>query len=231
MRYQNKFLIGNYSIGLLIGASLILSTSCTQEQQAGLSEVSKIHFSASNVSQLDSAEPTDSSTENNPETEIAVLENLAASDMAVKLCFKRLRLKPVEVDELIDEEIIEVEPSEETLSLEEEIEDNFDYELGLIELDATASFVDALEIPEGEEFRRIEFDLNKNCENNSSVSFSLEGEEFSTDDRIKIKFEGEFGTDIKGALVRATQAIMKALSNHNSETRIKDLLKDAGGDL
>ena len=95
----------------------------------------------------------------------------AVSDL--KFCFKRLRFK----QDLADT----VDPA---------LEDNIDLELGQVSISTTGTLLGTVQVPEGT-YRRVEFDLESDCDGTTKNSVDLISDSYSgaSTDRITIKFE------------------------------------------
>ena len=98
-----------------------------------------------------------------------------ASVSSVKLCFKRLRFKTGGSDPLAGS-------------------GNIDFYPGEVRLTTTGNTLGAVSIPIGV-YRRVEFDLEKNCPGSTSgnsVDLSNSHGTYASQDSITIKFEGTF---------------------------------------
>lgn len=132
-----------------------------------------------------------------------------------KLCFKRLRFKSEDLD------------SSNGSSSQGDTEDNIDLQLGEVEIYPGAPLGEVT-IPAGT-YRRIEFDLDRNCPSGSSVSFQNSSGNFSTQDTITIKFEGTFEASSSGQKVSLGMgAILSALDSVTNAGQIKNSLEAAG---
>ncbi len=129
----------------------------------------------------------------------------------VNLCFKRLRFKPVENDDSTAE--------------------NIDLNLGLVTIDPIGTNIVSVSVPEGT-YRRIEFDLERDCDGfpSPSVSFTNGVTTYSTQDNIKIKFEGTLVVDADKTVTLDTDIILDALDNVTSDNQIKNTLEAVTGD-
>lgn len=130
---------------------------------------------------------------------------------SVSLCFKRLRFKPVENDDSTAE--------------------NYDLTLGLLTIDPNGTDVVSISVPEGT-YRRIEFDLEGNCNGlgDPSVSFVNGMATYSTQDNIKIKFEGVLVVDSDETVNLDTDKILDALDTVSANNQIKNTLEAITGD-
>jgi hypothetical protein len=145
-----------------------------------------------------------------------IYESLVPSAYAnasnVSLCFKRLRFKPVENDDSSAE--------------------NYDLALGLVTIDPNGTNIVSVSVPEGT-YRRIEFDLEANCNGSivPSVSFTNLNGQFTSQDNIKIKFQGELVVDADKTVNLDIDAIIDTMDSINPGDDIKNKLEDALGDF
>jgi len=130
---------------------------------------------------------------------------------SVDLCFKRLRFKPVENDDSTAE--------------------NYDLALGQVTIDPNGTNIVSVAVPEGT-YRRIEFDLEANCNGlvAPSVLFENGVTTYSTQDNIKIKFEGILVVDGDKTVNLNTDVILDALGSVSSDGDIKNTLEAVTGD-
>jgi hypothetical protein len=129
---------------------------------------------------------------------------------SVDLCFKRLRFKPVENDDSSAE--------------------NYDLSLGRVTIDPNGTNIVSVSVPEGT-YRRIEFDLEGNCDGLGAPSVSfVNGVSYSTQDNIKIKFEGILVVDSDEMVSLDTDKILDALDTVSSSNQIKNTLEAVTGD-
>ena len=137
-----------------------------------------------------------------------------AAASGAKLCFKRLRFKMEDTDSSSG-------------SAQSDSEDNIDLQLGEVDIYPGAPLGEVT-IPAGT-YRRIEFDLDRNCPSGSSVSFQNSSGSFSTQDTITIKFEGTFEASSSGQKVSLGMgAILSALDSVTNAGQIKNTLEAAG---
>lgn len=128
-----------------------------------------------------------------------------------KFCFKRLRFKP---------------DSSSSGS-------NIDLELGQIDIDPNGTDLLTVEVPVGE-YKRIEFDLEKDCDGvgfKSSVEFDNANGPFDTDETITIKFDGSYNVSSAGTLTLDIDALYDALDLVTANNQIKPALENAPGDF
>jgi hypothetical protein len=142
----------------------------------------------------------------------SLITSANANSSNVSLCFKRLRFKPVENDDSSAE--------------------NYDLALGLVTIDPNGTNIASVSVPEGT-YRRIEFDLEANCNGTivPSVSFTNLNGTFSSEDNIKIKFEGILVVDADKTLNLNIDAILDAMDSINSGDDIENDLENALGDF
>jgi hypothetical protein len=129
---------------------------------------------------------------------------------SVDLCFKRLRFKPVENDDTSAE--------------------NYDLALGLVTINPNGTNIVSVSVPEGT-YLRIEFDLEGDCDGSGAPSVSfVNGVPYSTQDNIKIKFEGILVVDSDKMVNLDTDKILDALDTVSSSNQIKNILEAVTGD-
>ena len=145
------------------------------------------------------------------------LNNLEAESVnSLFMCFKRLRFKKVDSD---------------TDSNPELDEDNIDIELGEIEVSPTGTNITSVSIEEGT-YTRIEFDLENDCISGKSVQLENSQGSFNTDDRITIKFDGQFNANAGNQILSlGIQNLIDALDSVNDNSEIKTKLESVSGDL
>ncbi len=141
----------------------------------------------------------------------SLIPSAYANASNVSLCFKRLRFKPVENDDSSAE--------------------NYDITLGRVTIDPNGTDLGSVSVPEGM-YRRIEFDLEANCNGSiaPSVSFTNLNGTFSSQDNIKIKFEGNLVVDADKTVNLDIDAILDAMDSINPGDDIKNDLENALGD-
>lgn len=141
----------------------------------------------------------------------------------VTLCFKRLRFKIAEGAETSETE-------KATSS------DNVDFNPGEITVSSTGdTTIGSVKVPAGS-YRRIEFDLEKNCPGGTtgnsvqvwSSTNSTATPDFVTQDRVTVKFFGAFTAGSDGQIVNLSVAnILSALTQVATSGDIKIKLQDA----
>lgn len=127
----------------------------------------------------------------------------------LRLCFKRVRFKTTSSSSAGD---IELELGE--VSINQEGTD-----LGEVEISDTT-------------YRRIEFDIDKNCDDTSKPSIQIMNDNgtFTSDDHITIKFEGEFKPSDDGDLDMYVQNIVDSVKNYQlSDGELKEVLEEVSG--
>lgn len=108
---------------------------------------------------------------------------------------------------------------------------NFDLLIGQKTISAAATSVVSAAVPEGV-YRRIEFDLEPNCDGSSkpSVQFTNNNGTFNTNDTMTIKFEGVYTVNADGTLVLNVDALFDAMDTVTVNTQIKTVLEASTGD-
>lgn len=129
-------------------------------------------------------------------------------------CFKRVRFKRVDV----------------TTSDPSNSEDNVDFAIGEITILSGGTSLGEINVPEGT-YKRIEFDLEKDCSSNVSVSLNNDNGNYSTDSRVTIKFTGELVINEAKSINLNIQPIINAANSYNGTGKLKDVLEDATGTL
>lgn len=130
----------------------------------------------------------------------APLQSLDAGSMAVsnlKMCFKRLRFKPVSG-----------------------VDDNIDLQLGEVSVVATGMLVATAMVPAGT-YSRVEFDLDTHCASGKSVQVTNLNGTFASVDTITIRFDGNLVLMQSQNLDLNIQAIITALNAATSDADIK----------
>ncbi len=142
----------------------------------------------------------------------SLIPSAYANVSGISMCFKRLRFKPVE-------------------TTEEEAE-NVDLTLGQKNIDPNGTDLVTVSIPEGT-YRRIEFDLEPDCDGTTkpSVSFTNFYSTLSTRDRMTIKFDGTYVVSENGTLDLNINAIINKMDIITSSDNIEDALEEIAGDF
>jgi hypothetical protein len=137
-----------------------------------------------------------------------------AAVTTLKMCFKRLRIKPVDEDS--------ADPAADSA--------NVDFELGEVTVSNAGTSLGTISVPEGE-YRRIEFDLESNCASGKSLQLTNANGTFSTNERITIKFSGVFNADADGVLNLGVQNILDALNSYTAPASLRDTAEAVSGVL
>lgn len=133
----------------------------------------------------------------------------------LSFCFKRLRFKKADT----------------STSDPDNSEDNIDFEVGEIDLTNAGTLLGEIELEEGT-YKRLEFDLNDNCSSGLSVDLNNDNSDFTSTDRITIKFSGTFtASGSNKTLSLGVQHIIDALGSYNGSPSLKDKLEGLSGSL
>lgn len=132
----------------------------------------------------------------------------------LKFCFKRLRFKkdisdlPGDDDDLLD--------------------DNIDFNLGEQIITSSGALLGTVNVPEGT-YYRVEFDLEPEC---AGVSARVTNDfgTFSSNEQIKVKFDGVFVVNGTENLELGVQNILSEVNAHNGGN-LADRLESISGDL
>ena len=137
-----------------------------------------------------------------------------ASVSDIRGCFKRLRFKLDVNEDSWDPEISE---------------DNIDFSIGEVSLTSGGTELGTVSVPEGV-YRRLEFDLEDDCGTDYALKVSNRNGDFTTSDRITIKFEGQFiAEDSAQQLNLAVEDIIGALTNYDGTDDLKDIAEGTRG--
>ncbi|MCM2280985.1 MAG: hypothetical protein NDI61_03970 [Bdellovibrionaceae bacterium] len=139
-----------------------------------------------------------------------------AAVSSAQLCFKRLRFKTTDTNT----DASEVESSE----------DNVDFQIGEVSLSPTSTSLGAITLPAGT-YRRVEFDLENNCGSGNSVELVNDNGSYSSQERITIKFSGQFDANDDGVLTLGAQNILDQLNNYSGTGSLKDAAEAVSGEL
>ncbi|MCM2280983.1 MAG: hypothetical protein NDI61_03960 [Bdellovibrionaceae bacterium] len=132
------------------------------------------------------------------------------------LCFKRVRFK---------------QAGEETTEDPSLDEDNVDFNLGEVSIDASGTPLQSVAVPPGT-YTRVEFDLENHCASGKSVALTNSHDSFTSTDRITIRFDGSFQHDNSDkALALDLQQIINALDAVTSDAEIKTRAEGVSGGL
>lgn len=128
-----------------------------------------------------------------------------------KFCFKRLRIKPDSSSTVGDIEL----------------------SLGQVDIDPAGTSLITVRVAEGT-YRRVEFDLDKECDGvpgKPSVLFTNGNGTFSTLDTMTIRFDGAYTVSATGTLTLDIDALLDALDLVTANNQIKTSLENAPGDF
>lgn len=140
-----------------------------------------------------------------------IIPSAKAAVSNTKFCFKRLRIKP------------------ESNSLVSDIE----LALGQVDINPAGTSLLTVTVPVGT-YRRIEFDLDKECDGvagKPSVMFTNGNGTFSTLDTMTIRFDGAYTVSATGTLTLDIDALLDALDLVTANNQIKTSLENAPGDF
>ncbi len=145
-----------------------------------------------------------------------ILPEANAAVSSLNMCFKRLRFKTSEDPAITDN------PTTDS--------DNIDFRLGAVDISTGATALGTISLPEGQ-YSRIEFDLENDCASGKSINLINSHGNFSSTERITIKFEGHFTANADGALTLGVQQIITALNNYNGGGTLKIVAESVSGVL
>ncbi len=149
----------------------------------------------------------------------AALAGSAVKD--VKLCFKRLRFKTAEEDTASAEK-----PP--TADEDDADSDNIDFDIGEVTLATGEKKLGDIELAAGS-YRRIDLDLDKKC-NGYSVMMTNANGTFQTDDRVKIKFRGDFqASESNKSISLVVDTLIAGLENVKDGSEIKAAIGNPSG--
>jgi len=136
-----------------------------------------------------------------------------AAVSSVTLCFKRLRFKT--------ENQGTSDPTQNS--------DNIEFQIGEVTLSPSGSKLGSVQLPKGT-YKRIEFDLEKECSSGKSIQVSNTSGNFGTNDRVTVKFEGTFTmTGANATVSLGAQSIVSALNNVTQDSEIKTKAESVSG--
>lgn len=155
-----------------------------------------------------------------------------ASVDSLKMCFKRLRLKIADGTSSgalsgDSDDSPETEHGPELNS--GLVEDNVDFNIGEVTVSSAGASLGTIEIP-ANKYSRIEFDLEPDCASGKSVQLTNGQGTFTSDQRITVKFDGNFDANVDGTLTLGVQTILDQLNTFNGGD-LKVTLEAASGDL
>ena len=129
-------------------------------------------------------------------TPMTVQDIGAMSVSNLKMCFKRLRFKPVSG-----------------------LAENIDLALDEVAVTNAGVLVTTASIPAGT-YSRVEFDLDPHCASGKSVQVTNSNGTFTTNQTMTIRFDGNLVLSASQNLDLNIQAIVSALNNVNSDANI-----------
>ncbi len=133
----------------------------------------------------------------------------------VNFCFKRLRFKADDVDS--------ADPQTDG--------DNIDLEVGLLPISTSGTAITNIIVPEGV-YRRVEFDLEDNCDTGYSAQIQNTSGDYETASRVTIKFSGQFTADGSSqALSLGIDEIVGQIDAFSGAGSLKDALEAASGEF
>lgn len=135
----------------------------------------------------------------------------AVSDL--KLCFKRMRFKKSITD--IDDPLVD---------------ENVDLDLGEVSLSSAGTTLATVNVP-ADTYYRIEFDLDASCASGNSVYLANDFGVYTSNEGLKIKFDGVFIVDGAESLQLGVQDILNAANAHNGAASLKTDLEAISGAL
>lgn len=149
----------------------------------------------------------------NPMWKLLGIQEASAAVSSLKMCFKRLRIKADDVDT--------ADPLTDS--------GNLDFPIGEVTIGTTGASLGAIKLAPGN-YRRIEFDLDSTCTSGKSIQLTNGNGTFSTNQRITIKFTGNFTASADGVLTLGVQNILTALNSYNG-TDLKVAAEGISGSL
>lgn len=139
-----------------------------------------------------------------------------AAVSSVSFCFKRLRFKT---------------EGQQTAPDPEQDSDNIDFNIGEVTLSASGTRLGSVSVPAAT-YKRIEFDLEDKCTSGKSIRLTNTNGSFSTNQRIKIRFDGTFTmSEADTTLSISVQAILNALDTVSDNSQIRSQAESVGGDF
>lgn len=137
----------------------------------------------------------------------------ASSVTSLNFCFKRLRFK-------VDQQA--------TSNIETD-SNNIDFALGEVSLSSGGTTLGEVQLAPGT-YRRVEFDLDKDCASGKSIQVTNSHGSFSTASSVTIKFNGTFEHgDASTSLAIALDQILTALEGVTSDSQVKNQVEAADG--
>lgn len=137
-----------------------------------------------------------------------IIDDAQASINELQFCFKRLRFK----------------------STGSSLEYNYNYSIGQVEILSTGTSLNDVTIQKGT-YNRVEFDLEKNCDGSTKPSVYLINGigTFQTDERITIKFDGNFTVDQTSLSLFVTNFTNALKTFNQTDDNIKPTLEALSG--
>lgn len=137
-----------------------------------------------------------------------IIPSSYAAMSSLKFCFKRIRFKTSDSD----------------------LGNDIELDLGEVLIKEEGTYLGQVQLASGT-YKRIEFDLEKDCDGTTKPSISLinDNGSFSSDDRVTIKFEGNFNPSEQD-LNMFIQSFINVLKNYNlADGSLKDVLENVSG--
>ncbi len=135
-----------------------------------------------------------------------------AAVSTLRLCFKRVRFKVTDLDDTGGDD------------------ENIDFFIGEVDLGTSGYDLGSVEVP-AKNYQRIEFDLEPSCNSGKSLELVNDQGTYTSEDRITIKFSGNFQANDGSVLTLAPQRIINALNNYAGSGRLKDAVENISGTL
>lgn len=137
-----------------------------------------------------------------------IIKDAYAGVNSLTFCFKRIRFKASDSD----------------------VGNDIELDLGEVLIKEEGTFLGQVQLSSGT-YKRIEFDLEKDCDGTTKPSISLlnDNGSFSSDDRVTIKFEGDFNPSEQD-LNMFIQSFINVLKNYTlADGSLKDVLEEVSG--
>ena len=186
---------------ILLSCTLVALIACKEQGQDNTStqksrvDISLGSFTTSKWSPLD----------------LIIPQSMAAIG-TLRLCFKRVRFKLSDTDDLGGDD------------------ENIDFFIGEVDISDAGTVLGQVEVP-AKSYKRIEFDLEDGCGTGNSLELINDNGVYTTSDRITIKFAGNFEATDGSSVVLGTQAIMDQLNNYSGSGSLKDAAETISGNL
>lgn len=187
---------------MMLGVALLFNNCSEKKGTSTGNPVVSLQFAAYDPAALSKAIQDKSSSASSTTIGVQSINSLT-------MCFKRLRLKVQTTD-----------PDD---------SGNIDLELGEVTLSPTGTDLGDIELPKGT-YTRVEFDLDDHCPSGKSVQVSNASGSYSTNDGIKIRFDGNVTLDENSqGLLLMIQAITGALNGVASDNDIRNEAESVSG--